>query len=217
VIAQPGEAAMADSGSITRYLAQLSGDRSGLRNDAAQQIWQRYFPTLLQLAHRTLDPRVRQRADALDVLQDAYNSFCLRQQRGDFDLKTRDDLWQVLVTIVYRKLRNLARHHRRQRRDYRRETSGPVSAGDGDDALDAAADEMAPDEAVAFAEEMELRLRSLPEPLRQIALWKLEGYTNEEIAGPERLNCSPRTVERKLERIRAIWSAADGDAAGETP
>ena len=42
------------------------------------------------------------------------------------------------------------------------------------------------------------------EDLRSIALLKMEGYTNEEIA--KRLQCVPRTVERKLERIREKWS-----------
>ena len=39
--------------------------------------------------------------------------------------------------------------------------------------------------------------------LRQVALWKVEGYTNEEIAA--RLDCVPRTVERKVRRIRLLW------------
>jgi DNA-binding CsgD family transcriptional regulator len=42
--------------------------------------------------------------------------------------------------------------------------------------------------------------------LRQIALWKLAGYTNAEIA--TQLDCTLRTVERKLERIRAHWETA---------
>jgi DNA-binding CsgD family transcriptional regulator len=42
--------------------------------------------------------------------------------------------------------------------------------------------------------------------LRQIAFCKLEGYTNQEIAA--RLDCTVRTVERKLEGIRAYWDTA---------
>ena len=34
-------------------------------------------------------------------------------------------------------------------------------------------------------------------------LWKVPGYTNEEIAS--RLDCVPRTIERKLARIRMRW------------
>jgi DNA-directed RNA polymerase specialized sigma24 family protein len=35
-------------------------------------------------------------------------------------------------------------------------------------------------------------------------LWKLEGYTNQEIAG--KLGCALRTVERTLRLIRRIWN-----------
>jgi DNA-directed RNA polymerase specialized sigma24 family protein len=53
-------------------------------------------------------------------------------------------------------------------------------------------------------ESLERRFQMLKNPdLRRIALWKLEGYTNPEIAA--QLQCTVRTVERKLERIRAYW------------
>ena len=39
--------------------------------------------------------------------------------------------------------------------------------------------------------------------LRTIAVWKMEGYTTEEIA--TKLGCVPRTVERKLQVIRRLW------------
>ena len=40
--------------------------------------------------------------------------------------------------------------------------------------------------------------------LAQVALWKMEGYANEEIAA--KLGCVPRTVERKLRLIRSLWA-----------
>jgi DNA-directed RNA polymerase specialized sigma24 family protein len=64
--------------------------------------------------------------------------------------------------------------------------------------------EPSPDEAAELADECRRLLESLKEPeLRQIALWKVEGYTHEEIAA--RLDCVPRTIERKVSRIRQIW------------
>jgi DNA-directed RNA polymerase specialized sigma24 family protein len=42
--------------------------------------------------------------------------------------------------------------------------------------------------------------------LRNVALWKMEGYTNKQIAG--RLGCIEQTVERKLRSIRQIWTGA---------
>jgi DNA-binding CsgD family transcriptional regulator len=38
-----------------------------------------------------------------------------------------------------------------------------------------------------------------------VALWKMEGHTNEEIAA--KLQRSAGTVERKLQLIRRIWEA----------
>ena len=42
------------------------------------------------------------------------------------------------------------------------------------------------------------------ETLRRVALWKMEGYTNEEIA--DKLGVTCRSVERKLQRIRGKWT-----------
>jgi DNA-directed RNA polymerase specialized sigma24 family protein len=39
--------------------------------------------------------------------------------------------------------------------------------------------------------------------LRSVAIWKMEGYTNAEIA--RKLGCVEQTVERKLQRIRRQW------------
>jgi DNA-directed RNA polymerase specialized sigma24 family protein len=44
------------------------------------------------------------------------------------------------------------------------------------------------------------------EEMRSIALWKMEGYSTEEIA--EKLRCVPRTVERRLQVIRKLWGEA---------
>ena len=49
------------------------------------------------------------------------------------------------------------------------------------------------------------RLLSLLEKreLKLLALLKVEGYTNQEIA--EQLGCSRRTIQRRLDMIRDIW------------
>jgi DNA-binding NarL/FixJ family response regulator len=59
--------------------------------------------------------------------------------------------------------------------------------------------------AAQLVEQYQILLERLgDDKLRQIAVWKLEGWTNGEIA--DKLNCSRRTVIRKLETIRLIWS-----------
>jgi DNA-directed RNA polymerase specialized sigma24 family protein len=61
-----------------------------------------------------------------------------------------------------------------------------------------------PDELTRSAEEVGRLLELLGDKdLRRVALWKLEGFTNKEIA--DKLKRSVATVERKLERIRSIW------------
>jgi hypothetical protein len=65
-------------------------------------------------------------------------------------------------------------------------------------------EEPTPEFAAQVAEECRRLLDLLgDETLRQVAVWKMEGYTNDEIAG--RLSCSRRTVTLKLEAIRIIW------------
>jgi RNA polymerase sigma factor (sigma-70 family) len=182
---------------------------------AAGMIWQRYFRELLSLARRNLDRRVRHRADEEDVLQSMFRSFCARQGRGDFHLADRDELWRLLVTITLRKARNAAKAQRREKRDIDREQTVTLDpGGDSSNAswelaqMDAAGP--SPAEAALLNEALEWRLESLADSeLRQIALWRLEGYSNREIA--EQLECTERSVERKLERIRSKWSICDDD------
>jgi DNA-directed RNA polymerase specialized sigma24 family protein len=82
-----------------------------------------------------------------------------------------------------------------------------LSPGDAEEA--AALDQLvgrepSPAFAAQVAEEFSRLLDLLgEEELRSIARWKLEGYTNAEIAA--RLGCRERKVERKLRVIRGLW------------
>jgi hypothetical protein len=142
-----------------------------------------------------------------------YKSFCIRQRRGDFDLANRDQIWNLLVHITLRKARNTANRHLQGKRDVRREEMEPVNEHAEDDTASAILDQIdsdgpTPAEAALLNEALEARFQLLNDSgLRQIALWKLEGHTNNEIAG--KLACTLRTVERKLERIRAYWGTRD--------
>ncbi len=63
--------------------------------------------------------------------------------------------------------------------------------------------EPTPEFAAQVAEEYERLLNFLDDDQRAIAVAKLEGLTNPEIA--VRFDRSLRTVERKLQLIRGIW------------
>ena len=203
---------MGAQGSVTRLIIDLRSDEPGVREVAARLVWGRYLQELLLLARSHLSARIRCREDEEDVLQSMYKSFCIRQRRGDFDLANRDELWSLLVQITVRKVRNAANRHLQGKRDVRREDartpdrSGEDLPGTILDQIDS--DGPTPAEAALLNEALERRFQMLKDPnLRQIALWKLEGYTNAEIAA--QLECTVRTVERKLERIRGYWEATD--------
>jgi RNA polymerase sigma factor (sigma-70 family) len=207
---------MAHDGSVTRLIQLLRSGDPTERDLAARLIWRRYFQDLLELARNNLNKRIRFREDEEDVLQSMYKSFCLRQQRGEFDLADRDALWRLMVTITLRKARNAAKRHTRDKRDIAREQTIADRDDEGESArwaleqMDAAGP--SPAEAAALNEALERRLEVLADPeLRQIALWRLEGYTNREIA--ERLDRTERSVERRMERIRSQWTAYDDRSA----
>jgi len=202
---------MGPHGSVTRMILDLRSDDPVVRNAAARLIWERYFRDLLELARKNLDKRIRLRTDEEDVAQSMFKSFCLRQQRGEFDLAGRDELWRLLVTITLRKARNAAKAQRREKRDVAREQtlSGRDETGSAGWVLEQMeAADPSPLEAVVLNEALERRLHALADPeLRRISLWRLQGQTNGEIAG--RLDCTERSVERKLARIRSLWTSYD--------
>jgi RNA polymerase sigma factor (sigma-70 family) len=200
------------TGSVTELIHHCqSGD-----DEAVCRIWEQYLPRLLTLARSHLDQRIRVLHDEEDVVQSMGKSFLNRLRRGDFDLADRDALWALLVGITLNKVRNAADRHFAAKRDVRRQQPLPLSDGSRSDAShDAFALETVeptPAEVAALNEALERRLQDLPEPdLRQVALMKLEGYTNKEIA--DSIECSERSVERKLSLIRKRWESAVEDLA----
>ena len=64
--------------------------------------------------------------------------------------------------------------------------------------------EPTPEFAAEVAEQCQRLLARLGDrDLESVALWRMEGYRNDEIA--DKLGCTPRTVERKLRIIRGLW------------
>lgn len=202
-----------DEGSVTRWYRELkSGDRV-----AVGPIWDRYFGRMIRLARATLNAGGRDlaAADEEDAALSAFDSFCAGAERGRFpDVADREDLWRLLAVITVRKARAQVRRNRRLKRgggQVVRETD-LAAGGCGDDGvLDGL---LAPDpepEFVALAEEELRRLLDLlgDATLRRVAIWRMEGYTCEEVAG--RLGCARRTVARQLDLIRKLWTSADGD------
>ena len=197
---------MASEGSVTHWLGQLrAGDPT-----AAQPLWERYFRRLVGLAREKLRGLPRRAADEEDVALSAFDSFCRGAEAGRFpQLQDRDNLWHLLVALTVRKAVDLRRHETRQKRggggvlDEAALADLPAGAGEMD-LEQVLGPEPTPEFAAQMAEECQRLLDCLDDAtLRAVALAKMEGYTNEEIAA--RLGCAPRTVARKLEVIRKLW------------
>jgi DNA-directed RNA polymerase specialized sigma24 family protein len=198
---------MASAGSVTDWIGKLKAGDAG----AAQQLWERYFHRLVWLARRRLGQAPRRAADEEDVALSAFDSFFRRAERGQFpQLFDRDDLWQLLVVLTARKAIRLREYERRQKRGGGQVQGETDLAAAGPAAQEPALDnlvgpEPTPEFAAEVAEECRRLLDQLDDPgLRSVALWKMEGYTTEEIA--EKVGCVPRSVERKVRLIRDIWS-----------
>ncbi len=197
---------MASTGSVTHWIGRLkAGDP-----EAAQKLWEAYFQRLVRLARGRLRAAPRRAADEEDVALSAFDSFCRGVEIGRFPrLDDRDDLWQLLVLLTARKASNLVRNERRQRRGGGRVQNASALAGDATDGSAFAnliGREPDPSFAAQIAEECRRLLGQLGDTtLQAIAMWKMEGHTNEEIA--VRIGRCVGTVERKLQLIRRTWEA----------
>ncbi|MDR0521583.1 MAG: hypothetical protein LBH00_06995 [Planctomycetaceae bacterium] len=191
---------------VSQWVLQLANGDAG----AAQQIWNDYFGKIVRLARRKLDGFPKRDYDEEDVAISAMHSFYQGFARHKFDhIQHRDDLWKILVTITARKATAHRRHQLAQKRGGGRirgeSVFGQPDGGRGGGIADVLSTEPTPEFAASVAENCKVMLAQLQdETLRQIALWTLEGSSTEEIAA--KLGCVRRTVERKLERIREIWS-----------
>lgn len=183
--------------SVTHWLGRLqAGDVAG-----AQPIWERYFQRLVRLARKKLQGRNPRLGDEEDVALSAFQSFCRAAEKGRFpQLSDRKDLWQILVMLTARKAWALLKHEGRQKRG-----GGHLADCDVERVIGL---EPTPEFAAQMAEDLEQLLKRLNnDELRRVAVWKLEGYSNEEIAAE--LGCVVRSVERKLWTIRHLWQKED--------
>jgi DNA-directed RNA polymerase specialized sigma24 family protein len=204
---------MSDSfASVTQWIEDVrQGDDS-----AAQALWNRYFQRLVALARAKLAGSPTRAEDEEDVALCALNSFFQSVQQGRYpQLRDRHGLWPLLARITEFKAVNLRQKVRAKKR------GGGFVRGDSafqvgglEELVGGIENAAVAGPSDGFAESLNLMCRELMEQLGgdeslvQIARLKLEGYTNAEIA--TRIGRVPRTVERKLDLIRTLWSKAGG-------
>jgi DNA-directed RNA polymerase specialized sigma24 family protein len=189
---------MTSDASITNWIEGVkSGDSA-----ACTALWTHCFPELVRHARHHLRHSPNRVADEEDVALSALDSVMRGIQEGRFDeLAGSNELMQLLLWITSRKAADVIRRETTQKRG-----EGRVR---GDSALTEPlagdhCDPVPPDLALSVAEEIQRLLDLLEDDdLQTIALARVDGWTNAEIAGQRQ--CSVRTIERRLRLIRKIW------------
>ncbi|GIW97266.1 MAG: DNA-directed RNA polymerase sigma-70 factor [Pirellulaceae bacterium] len=166
---------------------------------AAHKIWEHYFDRLVRSVRQRLLGQNRGVSDEEDIVLSVFESFYEAARQGRFpNLSNRDDLWRLLLRMAARKIIDKRRHDHRARRGG---DDAPMSLDAPDNVFEIIGREPNP-EMVLMVEETLNRLFDVlgGGNLRDLAVAKLEGHSNRELAA--RFDCSERTIERRLHLIR---------------
>ena len=186
----------------------LDAMQSG-EDSAFDTFFKTYYDRLVQFAKKKIGSFPLRTLDEEDVALSAMNSLfnCLRENR--LEAQNSVELWQILITITKRKLINRRKEQHAQKRGGGNVRGDSIWAQTGDDNIfheqPDTRQNMTPDAQVELLETTTRLFQQLDdEKTREIARLLLEGYRINDIA--EKLNCVRRTVERKIVRIRELWS-----------
>jgi DNA-directed RNA polymerase specialized sigma24 family protein len=199
---------MSQTGTITRCIRDLEGGESPRRNAAARELWEFFFADLMCYARRRLQAANASRgsADEEDAAERAFTKVCRGIESGHLKLTNRIDLRKVLRSASTHEVITLLHRNKRD--------AGRTS---DESLLHQVPDAALPPELLLLAFDACQRLLDLLEndELRQIAIWKLAGHTNEAIR--VQLGCSLATVERILAHIRETWRRKWNFALPDSP
>jgi len=179
--------------SITRWFHRLrDGD-----SRAAEILWRRYFPRLVRLAQTRFDADRDAVYGADDAAQSVLAMLCRKASAETYAaVETRDDLWRLLVVATRRKMIDRARYRGAARRDA---ITAPL-----DDHAELLSPTPDAQTLALLQESYDDLLASLEDDrLREIAKMRVAGRDTDDIA--EHFSVSPRTIQRKLQRIRDAW------------
>ena len=200
-------------GSITKLIASFGE----MEEEAAKVIWERFFKRLCKYADQKVFKKHQRFFDGEDIAGSAMFALLDGLKHGKFQsIENRDQLWQLLTTIAARKTINRGRHHDRQKRGGGKIRGGSVFEGGHTDVnlAEYVVSFNDPAKFVEFEMTCQDLLRSLPDDqYRRISLLRLAGHSNREIA--DEFNCSTRTIDRKLETIRLIWTDIESSWSGQ--
>lgn len=187
---------------VTKWFHDLRAGRPG----AESKLYRHYYAKMVRLAQRTIGNSPRRWWDEEDVVSRAFVSFFRRSRQGEFQVvMDRNELWKLLATIAKRKTINQIRDQQTERRGGDQIPIAESDLADCDMSLDDVCQVHQSPSAILEDAELQIRALALLDPdLAEIALCRLHGFTNVEIAA--RINRSVPTVERRLRMIRERWA-----------
>lgn len=158
-------------------------------DDAATALYIRYAQRLIELADRNTGDDLSIRVDAEDIVQSVFRTFFRRVSDGHYMIPEGEELWKLLLVIALNKVRLIAEHHRRGKRDVGH--TKPI----GDQDLG-----QATDTSEVLRLTLDDVLATLPKSHREVIHLRIDGYEIAEIAS--RVSVSRRSVERILQSFR---------------
>ncbi len=192
---------MADNDPLTELIQRHQAGAP----EAADKIFDHFSRRLCPLAERHLSQKLAGRVEGEDVLQSVFRTFFARSAKGEFQIDSRAQLWQLLVKITVLKARQKGRHHTAKKRDVRREQ--PIPADDW--LVKCGNRDPGPEEAAALVDQIESLLHGLPPLYESILQQRLQGYAVAEIA--TKLQVSRQTVYRALGLLQKRLTDGESD------
>lgn len=192
---------LTDAELVERWRA---GDES-----AATILHERYLAKLLNLVGRHLAGKFNSRLDPDDVVQSVFRSIFRLTREGRFEFEGDSDFWKLLLTMALNKVRNTVRHHQAGKRDPALESLSTSADGMDGYIVNRLSSQPTIQEIVSFADMLEQVLMRLDPEQQLLIQYRIEGYTQKEIA--EKLSVDDRTVRRMFASIRTRGEELLGD------
>ncbi len=186
---------MSSSNNVSEWIVQAKAGNA----TATSLLWRHFYDRLVRAVRRRLQGHHRGVSDEEDIVLSVFDSFYAAVQQGRFpDLSDRDDLWRLLLSMSNRKVELISLN------------------GDASTSIEIAGNEPSPEMVVMMQESMTRFFSQLGVgDLQELAVAKLEGYSNAELA--RRFGCSERTIERRLHLIREKSQQEEGHCHEHSP